>query len=65
MAQQTQPRWFPCTLQIAEAACAAGADGAAELAALVTSGGLSRSSTATAVYDARYRPFAARQARSH
>lgn len=50
-------------LQLAGAAVLAGADGAAELAALEAGGGVGDSAVATAVYDCHYRPYTQRQAR--
>lgn len=48
-------------LQVAKAAALGEADGADELQALVANGDMARSSTATAVYDALYHPYTARQ----
>lgn len=49
-------------VQLADAAEDGEAEGAEELRALAQNGGLRKSSTATAVYDCRYRPYIARQA---
>lgn len=51
-------------LQLAGAAVRAGADGAAELAALEAGGGVGDTAVATAVYDCHYRPYTQRQART-
>ncbi|BDA41350.1 tRNA uridine 5-carboxymethylaminomethyl modification enzyme [Coccomyxa sp. Obi] len=48
--------------QLADAAVMVGAEGAEELRTLAESGGMRRSSTASAVYDCRYRPYTAKQA---
>ena len=50
--------------QLASAAVMAGADGAAELAALEAGGGVRDTAVATAVYDCHYRPYTQRQART-
>ena len=50
--------------QLASAAVMAGADGAAELAALEAGGGMRDTAVATAVYDCHYRPYTQRQART-
>ena len=47
--------------QLADAAVMGGAEGAEELRALAENGGMRRSSTASAVYDCRYRPYTAKQ----
>ena len=47
--------------QVADAAVMGGAEGADELRALAEDGGMRRSSTASAVYDCRYRPYTAKQ----
>ncbi|EIE25107.1 GIDA-domain-containing protein, partial [Coccomyxa subellipsoidea C-169] len=48
--------------QVADAAENGEAEGAEELRALARNGGMRRSSTASAVYDCRYRPYTAKQA---
>lgn len=50
-----------CGWQVADAAENGEAEGAEELRALAQNGGMRRSSTASAVYDCRYRPYTAKQ----
>ena len=51
-------------MQVADAAELGVAEGAEELRALAQNGGMRRSSTASAVYDCRYRPYTAKQVAS-
>ena len=50
-------------MQLAAAATAAGAEGAAELAALEAAGGMRIAAVSTAVNDCLYRPYTQRQVR--